>query len=28
MKLENDWQDRDLWEKIKRGEKFFNPKEV
>ena len=26
--VKNDWQDRDLWEKIKRGEKFFNPKEV
>ena len=26
--VRNDWQDSELWEKIKRGEKFFNPKEV
>ena len=26
--VRNDWQDSELWEKIKCGEKFFNPKEV
>jgi len=26
--VRNDWQDSELFEKIKRGEKFFNPKEV
>ena len=26
--VKNDWGDNQLWEKIKRGEKFINPKEV
>jgi len=26
--VKNDWIDKALWEKIKRGEKFINPKEV
>ena len=26
--VKNDWVDKELWEKIKRGEKFTNPKEV
>ena len=26
--VKNDWGDKELWEKIKRGEKFTNPKEV
>jgi len=26
--VKNDWGDNQLWEKIKRGEKFVNPKEV
>jgi 6-pyruvoyltetrahydropterin/6-carboxytetrahydropterin synthase len=26
--IKNDWSDRELWEKIKRGEKFINSKSV
>ena len=26
--IKNDWEESELWEKIKRGEKFLNPKEV
>ncbi len=28
QEVKNDWGDAELWEKIKRGEKFANPKEV
>jgi 6-pyruvoyltetrahydropterin/6-carboxytetrahydropterin synthase len=26
--VQNDWSDRDLWEKVKRGESFINPQSV
>lgn len=26
--VKNDWADNELWEKIKKGEKFLNPKKI
>jgi 6-pyruvoyltetrahydropterin/6-carboxytetrahydropterin synthase len=28
QEVQNDWADRELWEKIKRSERFINPQSV